>query len=76
MEDALDTLIKLHRPEKYTEQDGCIFEVQFEKTMNFFGDDSMNFTAKLDNERNTFEEISVIQNIELTEREKGGNITV
>ena len=36
--DALDTVIKLDRPHSYTQSDGAVFEVHFEKTRGFCGD--------------------------------------
>jgi len=39
-EDILDTVISMRRPNGYTAQDGAVFEVHFEKSRGFAGDDS------------------------------------
>ena len=39
-EDILDTVINLKRPVGYTAQDGAVFEVHFEKSRGFAGDDA------------------------------------
>ena len=38
--DVLDTVIKLDRPFNYTQEEGAKFEVHFEKTRGFSGDDA------------------------------------
>ncbi len=39
-EDALDTVISLKRPENYSTEEGCRFEVHFTKTRGFYGADA------------------------------------
>jgi putative DNA primase/helicase len=47
-EDVLDTVIALKRPTDYTPTEGARFEVHYEKTRGFHGDDAASFEAKLD----------------------------
>ena len=46
-EDVLDTVINLRRPQQYSPADGARFEVHFEKTRGFDGDDAKPFEATL-----------------------------
>ncbi len=46
-EDILDTVIALKRPPDYTPDHGASFEVHFEKSRGFYGDDSKPFEAQL-----------------------------
>ena len=46
--DALDTIIKLSKPNDYEESDGANFNVSFEKHRNFAGEHAYPFNAKID----------------------------
>ncbi len=46
-EDILDTVIALKHPPDYTPDQGASFEVHFEKSRGFYGDDSKPFEAQL-----------------------------
>lgn len=46
-EDILDTVIALKRPPDYTPEQGASFEVHFEKSRGFYGDESKPFEASL-----------------------------
>jgi putative DNA primase/helicase len=46
-EDILDTVIALKRPPDYTPENGASFEVHFEKSRGFYGEDSKPFEASL-----------------------------
>jgi putative DNA primase/helicase len=45
-EDVLDTVIVLRRPEDYSPEQGARFEVHFEKTRGFYGNDAQPFEAR------------------------------
>jgi RecA-family ATPase len=45
-EDVLDTVISLRRPTDYSPEQGARFEVHFEKTRGFYGEDAQPFEAK------------------------------
>jgi KaiC/GvpD/RAD55 family RecA-like ATPase len=45
-EDVLDTVIALRRPENYSPEQGARFEVHFEKTRGFYGNDAQPFEAR------------------------------
>ena len=47
-EDVLDTVIKLKRPADYLPDQGAVFEVHFEKSRGFTGDDAKPFEARLE----------------------------
>lgn len=46
-EDVLDTVIKLQHPKGYSAENGCEFEIIFEKNRGFDGDDAKSLHAKL-----------------------------
>ena len=46
-EDVLDTVISLRRPPDYSAEQGCRFELHFEKTRGFHGPDAELFEARL-----------------------------
>jgi hypothetical protein len=46
-EDVLDTVISLRRPPDYSAEQGCRFELHFEKTRGFHGPDAEPFEARL-----------------------------
>ena len=46
-EDVLDTVVALRRPTDYQPDEGARFEVHFEKSRGFHGDDAMPFEASL-----------------------------
>jgi hypothetical protein len=46
-EDPLDTVIGLRRPPDYSADQGCRFEVVFEKNRGFYGDEASAFEASL-----------------------------
>jgi hypothetical protein len=46
-EDVLDTVIGLRRPPDYSADQGCRFELRFEKSRGFHGDDAEPFEARL-----------------------------
>ncbi len=51
-EDVLDTVIRLKRPADYLPDQGAVFEVHFEKSRGFAGEDAKPFEARLQtNER-------------------------
>jgi len=50
--DALDTIIKLARPNDYEEMQGANFNVHFEKHRNFAGEYALPFNAKIDADDN------------------------
>jgi len=45
-EDVLDSVISLRRPQDYQPEHGARFEVHFEKSRGFFGDDARSFEAR------------------------------
>jgi putative DNA primase/helicase len=45
-EDVLDSVISLRRPQDYQPEQGARFEVHFEKSRGFFGDDARSFEAR------------------------------
>jgi putative DNA primase/helicase len=45
-EDVLDTVISLRRPADYSPEHGAPFEVHFEKTRGFYGEEARPFEAK------------------------------
>lgn len=47
-EDVLDTVIKLKHPAQYEPEEGAKFEVHFEKSRGFYGDEAKSVTAWLD----------------------------
>jgi KaiC/GvpD/RAD55 family RecA-like ATPase len=47
-EDVLDTVISLRRPADYSPDQGARFEVHFEKTRGFHGEDAQPFEARYD----------------------------
>jgi predicted XRE-type DNA-binding protein len=46
-EDILDTVMVLKRPDDYNPKDGAIFQVHFEKSRGFMGEDAEPFEAQL-----------------------------
>lgn len=54
-EDILDTVIVLKRPDDYNPKDGAIFQVNFEKSRGFMGDDAESFEAQLISKNETQE---------------------
>lgn len=46
-EDVLDTVIGLRRPPDYSADQGCRFELRFEKSRGFHGEDAEPFEARL-----------------------------
>ena len=54
-EDQLDAVIILKQPDDYQPQDGACFEIHFEKTRHFYGEEAAAFKVKLtENETNNF----------------------
>lgn len=47
-EDVLDTVIKLRRPAEYNSKEGARFEIHFEKSRGFVGEDAESFEVKLE----------------------------
>jgi hypothetical protein len=45
-EDVLDTVISLRHPRNYSSDQGCRFELHYEKCRGFFGNDARSFEAK------------------------------
>jgi putative DNA primase/helicase len=45
-EDVLDSVISLRRPQDYQPEQGARFELHFEKSRGFFGDDARSFEAR------------------------------
>jgi hypothetical protein len=45
-EDVLDTVISLRRPSDYSPDQGCRFELHYEKCRGFYGDEAQPFAAK------------------------------
>lgn len=54
-EDILDTVIVLKRPENYQAKDGAIFQVYFEKSRGFIGEEAEPFQAHLTTKYNAHE---------------------
>lgn len=54
-EDILDTVIVLKRPDDYQAKDGAIFQVHFEKSRGFIGEEAESFQAHLSTKYNTQE---------------------
>ncbi|MGB9349971.1 MAG: hypothetical protein WCB61_08755 [Pseudolabrys sp.] len=50
-DDVLDTVISLRRPPDYSAEQGCRFELHFEKTRGFHGPDAEPFEARLSGRR-------------------------
>jgi len=46
-EDILDTVIVLKRPDDYNATDGAVFQIHYEKSRGFMGDDAESFEAQL-----------------------------
>ena len=46
-EDVLDSVINLRRPSDYKAEDGAAFEIHYEKSRGFYGDDAAPFEAQL-----------------------------
>ena len=46
-EDILDTVISLKRPTHYTPEDGAYFEVHYEKSRGFYGEEAKPFEVRL-----------------------------
>jgi len=46
-EDVLNTVISLRRPPDYSADQGCRFEIHFEKARGFYGEDANPFEARL-----------------------------
>jgi RecA-family ATPase len=46
-EDVLDIVMGLRHPVDYNPEDGCVFEVHFEKARGIYGDDVQPFEARL-----------------------------
>lgn len=46
-EDILDTVMVLKRPDDYNPKDGAIFQIHFEKSRGFMGEDAESFEAQL-----------------------------
>ena len=46
-EDVLDTVIGLRRPPDYSAEQGCRFELRFEKSRGFYGPEAEPFEARL-----------------------------
>ncbi len=46
-EDVLDAVIKLRQPSNYSQQDGCVFELHFEKARGLHGEAVAPFEARL-----------------------------
>ena len=51
-EDILDTVITLKHPQGYCQDQGACFEVIFEKTRHFFGEDATHFLVRLKTQDN------------------------
>jgi DNA-directed RNA polymerase specialized sigma24 family protein len=51
----MDTVIALKRPSDYTAKQGARFEVHFEKSRGFSGDDAEPFVVQLNDEGDRFE---------------------
>lgn len=47
-EDIMDVILKLSRPEDYTQEQGARFRVEFDKARGFYGDSAAPFVARLD----------------------------
>ena len=45
--DVLDSVIRLERPEGYLQEQGARFNIHFEKSRGFYGDDAKSFEASL-----------------------------
>ena len=68
-EDILDTVIILKRPDDYKAEEGARFEVHFDKTRHFAGNDARSFQAQLLNDVNGYRwDISEGQKEELVEK--------
>jgi len=65
-EDILDTVINLKQPSDYNSEEGARFEVHFEKSRGFAGDEAKPFEAKLNLEDNKANwQISEIEDLEI-----------
>lgn len=49
-EDILDTVIALKRPDDYNAKEGAIFQIHFEKSRGFMGEEAESFEAQLVNQ--------------------------
>ena len=68
-EDALDTVIMLKQPDDYQPEQGACFEVKFDKTRHFSGEDARSFQAQLREENDSLHwEISNNSEEELIEQ--------
>jgi putative DNA primase/helicase len=65
-EDLLDTIVTLSRPENYHAKDGARFEVHYEKSRSFYGDQAKPFEAWLKKDQGkTFWEIKELEDSRL-----------
>lgn len=66
-EDILDTVINLKRPDDYDSKQGARFEIHFEKSRGFAGDDAKAFEIKLDLDNDKINwQISEIEDLQLS----------
>jgi len=81
-EDVLDTVIGLRHPASYDPEQGAVFEVHFEKSRGFSGDDAKPFEARLQAdersgliwthrtiEESTYDQVCKLANEGLTQKE-------
>ncbi len=81
-EDVLDTVIGLRHPGSYDPEQGAVFEVHFEKSRGFAGDDAKPFEARLQTderggliwthrtiEESTYDQVCKLANEGLTQKE-------
>ena len=50
----MDTIIKLKHPPQYEPADGAKFDVHFEKSRGFYGDDAKSISVSLDSKTGTW----------------------
>ncbi|AZL15271.1 AAA family ATPase [Rickettsiales endosymbiont of Stachyamoeba lipophora] len=63
-EDILDTVIALRRPEHYKSSEGARFEVHYEKSRGFSGEEANSFEARLSIDSNTNKASWIVHDIE------------
>ena len=75
-EDVLDTVISLRRPPDYSADQGARFEIHFEKSRGFYGDDSKPFEAWLISGLWKIGEIKTGDEIETLRALRAGGMTI
>lgn len=71
-EDIVDTSISLRRPADYSEEQGCRFELRFEKARSIFGADAAPFEAQLVGDAWTTKDLDDVRLVQVLELKESG----